>query len=473
MDELRRRVRFVDDDLDSVSFATTVSDAPDTQYTLEQILAERTDTEEAKDEVNGETHEVTVKRFLVKWTDYSIYESSWEPEENFEEGKQQVVDEWMTRCMNERRNHVESFDVDKWDIEVEEYNQGRYDKKREKRWRLGLSIEIDSDEEEYDVDAPTIEEGSNDAGSISEGVETAPNNPFTEASSEASDVPLVTKRQNKRRGRSTSNDQTDAGVLESDEEQARPDAKRPKTTDQASAKPKISREKIEGKKRKGKARPVNRKPKELSTDDESDDRVTDQTSLDEMSLDESNSADQEHDASATGKGLPVLAKSAASSSKNIDVGPVLFRGRPPVPEVQRPVPIASMSRPGQDRTLGKPTPEINGIASPSATAAPAKAIGSSATAPQPSGPATKPTATPNTRQADTSSKPESGSSANATRPTTSAEKPHAISTDAAKPAGPTSGGRPHMGPMGHAPKLAAKGKLLPSASLVRSQHVPD
>lgn len=88
-------------------------------------------------------------RYLVKWTGYSIYKATWEPEHHFDDVGE-VLFHWQNRSMRQVRGAERAFDLNRWDDEkdaVQAKRVRRHQRRNKKRDRLGLPIKA------YDGDA--------------------------------------------------------------------------------------------------------------------------------------------------------------------------------------------------------------------------------------------------------------------------------------------------------------------------------
>lgn len=132
--EQRQPVRSDNDD--SVSITSSQPDELNdgAEYEVETILAEK------KVPRKGTF-------FLIRWKDYALEESTWEPESNL--GSELMAD-WLRKQHLQDSGKEPRFDLDDFDLRVKEYNvekermaQEKVEKKirrRQKKKRLGLAV---------------------------------------------------------------------------------------------------------------------------------------------------------------------------------------------------------------------------------------------------------------------------------------------------------------------------------------------
>ena len=142
---------FENDDLDDISVTSSQQEEnADDLYELERILAQH---DEDLDEEQANEYGKTKQTFyLIKWKGYHGWESSWIPESNFEQNKDDVLLKWQDTRMRQIKGHQASFDLGKWEEQVHRHKDPIYIRRtkcREKRRRLGLSLGNDPDEDEY------------------------------------------------------------------------------------------------------------------------------------------------------------------------------------------------------------------------------------------------------------------------------------------------------------------------------------
>lgn len=115
----------VDDDIDNISLASTAESDQQEEYEVETILTEL----EFDDGV----------KYLVKWENYPIERSTWEPRESFCD--EQTLIDWRRKKQAIAEGKLEEFDLAAWEDRVEALEIAREERKRrrrEKRKRLGL-----------------------------------------------------------------------------------------------------------------------------------------------------------------------------------------------------------------------------------------------------------------------------------------------------------------------------------------------
>ncbi|KAI9762995.1 MAG: hypothetical protein M4579_000058 [Chaenotheca gracillima] len=102
------------DDEDSISLTSTAPSEEREEYPLEEVLAESTTAED-------------VPLYLVKWQDYPISRSTWEPVRSFVDGT--TLKEWEEKKQRIENGEEEPFDLDAFDAELEALEQETNDRK--------------------------------------------------------------------------------------------------------------------------------------------------------------------------------------------------------------------------------------------------------------------------------------------------------------------------------------------------------
>ncbi|KAL9097708.1 MAG: hypothetical protein Q9165_000034 [Trypethelium subeluteriae] len=113
---------------DDISVNSTPASSPRSHYALEAILAERL----------GENE---VKEYLVKWEDYPLHRSTWEPEENFSSGK--PMWEWEDTKARVARGLETPFALSDYHRSLDEESDRvtqLYHRRRQKRIINNLSV---------------------------------------------------------------------------------------------------------------------------------------------------------------------------------------------------------------------------------------------------------------------------------------------------------------------------------------------
>lgn len=133
-----------DDDTDTISLTDTVKTEYDTDiFQLDCILAE------AKDEDDDEK-----MMYLVKWSGWSIYSSTWQSAEDFTGDAARTLWEWQEERMRRTRGHKEEFEIDRWQDDMDRIAQARYErhhKRNKRRKKLGQpEVEYDGEAEDSD-----------------------------------------------------------------------------------------------------------------------------------------------------------------------------------------------------------------------------------------------------------------------------------------------------------------------------------
>jgi hypothetical protein len=127
-----------DEDSDTISLTSTQESEVDYEksYVVDRILAEEVDDE-------GE------KLYLIRWEDYDILASTWEPAENIE--GQATLDEWDAEKMRIDRGLSEPFDLTGFEDQKRKVDEGkaiRRKRRRAKRKRLGIAVSPSESEKE-------------------------------------------------------------------------------------------------------------------------------------------------------------------------------------------------------------------------------------------------------------------------------------------------------------------------------------
>ncbi|KAL1311071.1 hypothetical protein AAFC00_001280 [Neodothiora populina] len=115
-----------DDDNDSnISLTSTVSDSSQSEYGVDRILAEaKLSPEDGYGEVLED--EEPQMQYLVKWTGYPLYRSTWEPAENFLDPV--TLQEWATRKLKEEQGLEPCYN-----LEVHEKKCKLFEERRARR----------------------------------------------------------------------------------------------------------------------------------------------------------------------------------------------------------------------------------------------------------------------------------------------------------------------------------------------------
>ncbi|AEO61576.1 hypothetical protein MYCTH_109232 [Thermothelomyces thermophilus ATCC 42464] len=134
-----------DDSDDSISVTSTVSlHDPDQEYVVEAILAERQHT-------NGTMY------YLIKWEDYPLHESTWEPESNLGPELKAL---WEEEKAKHATGELEPFDIrifEEAQKQARKEKLERHHRRNRKRKRLGLPLtspfNTDSSDEEAEEES--------------------------------------------------------------------------------------------------------------------------------------------------------------------------------------------------------------------------------------------------------------------------------------------------------------------------------
>ncbi|KAI9680332.1 MAG: hypothetical protein M1829_001218 [Trizodia sp. TS-e1964] len=129
-------------DDDSVSLNSTELSEVQEEYPVERILAERT---------NG-----SKQAYLVKWENYPINRSTWEPIESFTNPG--ILDQWKESKLLQAHGLENAFDVDAFEqslLRLARSTARRKARRKVKRERLGTIV--DSEEEYEDADAGKLQ----------------------------------------------------------------------------------------------------------------------------------------------------------------------------------------------------------------------------------------------------------------------------------------------------------------------------
>ena len=114
-------------DEDSISLASTASSEVVEEYNVERILDEQMDLDTG------------VPSFLVKWENYPLHESTWEPAENF--SSDIMLNHWRRRKVLIEQGREKPFDLQNF-YELEERARNQQEERKERRaakkLRLGL-----------------------------------------------------------------------------------------------------------------------------------------------------------------------------------------------------------------------------------------------------------------------------------------------------------------------------------------------
>ncbi|KAI9655204.1 MAG: hypothetical protein M1831_004914 [Alyxoria varia] len=193
---------FGDDDLDDISVTLSqYEDNPDDLYELEEILAQH--DEELDEDQASEYGKDRQTFYLIKWKGYHEWESSWIPETNFEQNKDDVLFKWQDTRMRQIEGHQPSFDLGAWEELVHEHKDPIYirrKKRREKRRRLALPPGTDPDEDEYFIGIRPLDDGRNESDTPTReptGADTK-GNVREDVSSSDDSLPLVSSKHRKR-----------------------------------------------------------------------------------------------------------------------------------------------------------------------------------------------------------------------------------------------------------------------------------
>lgn len=137
------------EDTDNVSLADTEESNSEEQYDLDSIL------EEADFDIETEDGSIKTKKFyLIKWSGYSRYRSTWEPTENLIVNDDDALHEWQVEKMRRTRGFKEPFDLNAFEEAVENITAKRvrrHVRRNKKRARLGypqVDYPMDQDSEE-------------------------------------------------------------------------------------------------------------------------------------------------------------------------------------------------------------------------------------------------------------------------------------------------------------------------------------
>lgn len=122
----------VQSDDDSISLTSTAPTEPKDEYPIEGILAERL--------LDGTT------TYLVKWEGYPDERCTWEPKSSFQDG--QTFHDWQNRKMHISRGLDSPYNVEALETRVEnwiEATEKRKARRRAKRIRLGLAVDLETE----------------------------------------------------------------------------------------------------------------------------------------------------------------------------------------------------------------------------------------------------------------------------------------------------------------------------------------
>ncbi|OJJ43234.1 hypothetical protein ASPZODRAFT_136444 [Penicilliopsis zonata CBS 506.65] len=118
----------VDDD--QISLTSSVESEQQSEYEIEEILAQR------------ETHE-GVLTFLVKWAGYAIHRASWEPADQF--NNPETLEDWNEKLRRINDKKAPAFDVQAWERHVLRIEADRKDRKRRRAAKRNRLRQLASD----------------------------------------------------------------------------------------------------------------------------------------------------------------------------------------------------------------------------------------------------------------------------------------------------------------------------------------
>ncbi|KAK6432971.1 hypothetical protein LTR95_010857, partial [Oleoguttula sp. CCFEE 5521] len=121
----------VDSSEDSISIRTLTASESEQDYYVEKILAE-------EEFILGTG---VIVKYLIKWKEWPIQASTFEPEGNLHDDGQ-MLKTWAEEKQRIEAGEREPFDVDAWEIEHERWKERREGikvRKARKRAKLGLS----------------------------------------------------------------------------------------------------------------------------------------------------------------------------------------------------------------------------------------------------------------------------------------------------------------------------------------------
>ncbi|KAI5292649.1 hypothetical protein KEM55_007636, partial [Ascosphaera atra] len=122
-------------DIDSISLASTAPSEGQPGYEFEEILSET--------KVRGVTY------YLVRWTNYRLDESTWEPIQHFDDPEAALKQWEETKAAIERgeRSPVDIYALRRKAIDREVAAQQRRVRRRRKKKRLGIPVDSDTEVE--------------------------------------------------------------------------------------------------------------------------------------------------------------------------------------------------------------------------------------------------------------------------------------------------------------------------------------
>lgn len=173
------------DDTDTISLTDTVKSEYDTDiFQLDCILAEaQADDDDDK------------MMYLVKWSGWSKYSSTWQYADDFTGDAARTLWEWQEERMRRTRGHKDDFDVDRWQDEKDQIAQARHDrhqKRNKRRKKLGKPVVDYGESEDSDNADDEGDTGMPDASKS----KSSKQGDRREMSSESEDeVPLLRRRQ--------------------------------------------------------------------------------------------------------------------------------------------------------------------------------------------------------------------------------------------------------------------------------------
>ena len=123
---------------DAVSLNDTEDSDNADEYGVDSILYEGDiDIEQEDGSIKA------VRHYLIKWTGYSAYRSSWEPESNLSGNGGDTLHEWQEEKMRRDRGFREHFDLEAFEIWREKITARRnrtHERRNKKRAKLGKPL---------------------------------------------------------------------------------------------------------------------------------------------------------------------------------------------------------------------------------------------------------------------------------------------------------------------------------------------